>query len=329
MIGRSSLRREWPTRLKWPPRSWRRKDSQLVIDPVALLTIHALGVADEVVKTAGRLGVTQSTIDLITETMLKHSAIHRRGFTTFTKTAAGFVGREVSRQQVEAHVLSLEGLINWIDTNCDIVTWSPALASKREDRKELADMIGEESLDSILAAIHPGRRLYSDDLRLRRLAKEEFNVDGVATQPILMRSRDRGLIDSDRYCKAIVQLANAGYVRIRVDRHVLLEAARQADWDSVSPFVNTAMSLGGDASDEDRNIHEVVGFLRLLWEQSILPRSVGNLVLCVLDALALGRNHRQVAGKVLAEVFERFRLIPSELVNLRRVVAEWHAMRLV
>jgi tetratricopeptide (TPR) repeat protein len=304
-----------------------REGVLFVVDPVSLLTIHALMVADEIVQAVGRLGIAQSTVDLITETIIKRTAINRRGFTTLTKERIGFVRQDVTREQVEANLLSLERLITWIGANCDVVAWNPALATKREERKELADVIGEESLDSILAAVHPARRLYSDDLRLRQLAKAEFGVEGIATQTILVRAREIGVIDRDRYCKAVVQLASAGYIRINVDRYVLLEAAKQADWAPVPPFVKTAISLAGDRSDEDDSVREAVEFLRLLWEQAMLPRSVGDLVLCLLDGIALGRNPVQVTDKVLAAVFDRFRLIPAALVNLRRIVIEWRALR--
>ena len=53
---------------------------------------------------------------------------------------------------MESNLLSLETLIKWIDINCDILPWSPELSTKREDRKELLELIGDESLDTILAA---------------------------------------------------------------------------------------------------------------------------------------------------------------------------------
>ena len=70
----------------------------------------------------------------------------------------GFDERAILVQQVEAHLLSMERLIRWVETNCEIVAWSPGLASRREERKELGDVIGEESQDSVLAAVHPFKR---------------------------------------------------------------------------------------------------------------------------------------------------------------------------
>lgn len=299
-----------------------------VIDPVSLMTIHALSLADEVVSTVGRLGIAQSTIDLLTETLHRRGAISRRGFMTLTKEGQHFVRREVTEGEVEAYLLSLEKLIKWIDANCDILPWSPELSTKREDRKELLDLIGDESLDTILAASGPVRVLYSDDLRLRLLAKAEFNVEGLATQSILMQAVEAGIIDRDKYTKAVVRMAAAGYLHTRIDGETLLEAARQSEWAVSSPFHDITWLLREPFCDEDAAVQVVADFMRQLWQQALLPRSTDYVVFRLLDELAVGRNAFLVTDKLLTAVTRRLLLIPVAEQELGKLIRAWRAMRI-
>src|SRR5262249_22986152 len=141
-----------------------------------------------------------------------------------------------------------------------------------------------------LGSVDPARRLFSDDLRLRQLAKAEFGVDGVATQPVLLRAVEKSVIDRDRYNKAVVQLATAGYVHTSIDASVLLEAARQAEWSVEAPFSNVVVLLRGEYCDAMSAVQVAAEFMRILWQQPILPRSSDYLLMRLLDELAAGRN---------------------------------------
>ena len=300
----------------------------LVVDPIALMTIHALRIADEVVATVGRLGIAQSTIDVLTETLHKRTAISRKGFMTLFKQAGAFVRREVSQQEVEADFLSLERLIEWIGGHCAVLPWSASLGTRRGELKEIAEIIGDESLDTALIAADPARRLFSDDLRLRQLAKAEFGVDGVTTQPILWRAVEKGVIDRDMYTKAVVQLATAGYVHTSIDASVLLEAARQAEWSVATPFSDVVVLLRGEHCDAMSAVQVAAEFMRLVWQQPILPRSSDYLLLRLLDELAAGRNPLQVSEALLDVLSQILVVNPIAQLELAKLIHAWRAMRI-
>ncbi len=52
--------------------------AMLVIDPISLLTLQSIGLAEEVAQGVGRLGITQSTIDLLSKEV--HGGFTRRAF---------------------------------------------------------------------------------------------------------------------------------------------------------------------------------------------------------------------------------------------------------
>ncbi len=51
---------------------------------------------------------------------------------------------------------------------------------------------------TVLAATNPKCLLYSDDLRLRLLAKNDFSVEGVSTQSVLLQCLEKGTINSQK-----------------------------------------------------------------------------------------------------------------------------------
>ncbi len=297
---------------------------QFLIDPVALMTIHGIQIADEVATVTGRLGIAQTTIDLITELMHKKVRISRRRFITM-RTSAESANSIVSQAGAE---LSLESILEWVRVHCTVLPWSPANASTREARKELEEVLGTESLETILCACVPGRALYSDDLRLRMLAKHEFGVDSISTNGVLLQLIKKEIIDLEKYHKAVVQMASAGYCNIGVSAPVLLEAAKQSRWASDgSPFTDVLWLLHAKASGEDSAICVVADFARLLWDTSVLPMTTNCLMFRLLDEVATGRNPFRVTEKLLRELSVRFEVIPLAALNFSKLVLMWRRLR--
>jgi tetratricopeptide (TPR) repeat protein len=303
--------------------------AKLIIDPISLLTIHALGVADDVVSTVGRLGIVQSTVDLLTEMHLKDMCINREGFMRLTKFGEEFRRQEVTAEQMAASLMSIEKLVEWIRKNCDVVPWSPSLAAKQEERKELEEIIGEESFDTVLAAATPEHAIFSDDLRLRMYAKAEFDVDGLGSQAILIRSLERKIISRERYDNAVIQLASAGYLHTSIDSTVLLTAAKQAEWLPSSPVIDITWLLNGEHCNENLAVGVVADFIRLMWEQPILPRSTDYLLFHLLDTLSVGRDAMRVSNKLLGALSHTLALAPIAEVEMGRTIRAWRSIRIV
>ena len=210
--------------------------NKLVVDPISLMTIHGWDFAGDILRVAGRLGIAQATIDLLTETLLIRTRANVGGGMTLWKEGDQFVKQEVTEQEVEEGRYRLETLLQWITDNCDILSQPSSLRIDRAERQRFADMIGKESFDTILVASDTGRLLFSDDQRLRAFAKQEFGVDGVWSQPVLMAGANKGIIDGERYAKVVIKLVCSGYRLVSLDARTLREAARMAEWRVAYPY---------------------------------------------------------------------------------------------
>lgn len=318
-----------PAEQKEAERLLRTQNAQFVIDPVSLLTIHALGIANSVVESVGRLGIVQATIDLLIEALHKRTVIHRTGFSNFKKAGEQLVGHEVGRQEAASDLLSIECLIKWIEENCDVLPWSPALATIREESDQLAEIAGEESMQTVLVAIEPNRFLFSDDLRLRQLANAEFEIEGLSTQSLLMHMVATDVIDAERYNRTVIRIANAGFVHTSVSAEVLLEAARQAGWSPDAPYEKVAALLGGEYCGEASAVGVAANFLHLLWQKAYLSRSTDYVTLRLLDELARQRHPLRVTDKLLDALSIRFALNPVAELELQKIIQAWRAIRVV
>ncbi len=300
----------------------------LVVDPVSLMTIDWLGIRDDVVRIVGRLGIAQATIDLLSETLHKRRAVNRDGFLTLDKEGDTFVKQEVSSQDVERSLAWLETLLNWINSHCDVLSWPVSIKMARSDRQRLSEILGEESVETMLVAAGDGRVLFSDDQWLRRLAAGELGVNGVWTQAILGQGLDSGSLEREQYNQAVISLVSAGYVHTGIDAQVLLAAARKAEWRPAWPFDVVANALRGSNCDEQSAVRVAVEFIAVLWNEVVLPESFDYLVLRLLDSLVHQRSPRHVLNGLAGGIKQRFALNPIAEQDVLRFLGAWVSMRI-
>jgi tetratricopeptide (TPR) repeat protein len=295
---------------------------KLIIDIISLLFIFELNQENNITKVLGKFGIAQSTIDLINEILLDLEGLKAKGFMTISKRGEQFLKREVSAEDVRKNTESLKNLLSWIDDNCEIFPVTAALAIKKNRRDDLNKLLGRSFVDTMLISTDPGNLLYTDDFQLRMLAKNDFHIDGIWTQPLLMHCLGIGALSRDAYNKYIVKLISSNLTYISVDYHVLIEAARQANWVPSQPFDKVVMVLSGD-TDEPSALIVAVNFFLELWKQPISPFNRDILITKLLNEITIGRNKRVMLTKLKEYVKIVFRLIPSAGENLNHLISIW------
>ena len=167
---------------------------------------------------------------------------------------------------------------------------------KRTRKKELEETIGKAFVDTILIASEPGRILYSDDERLRTLAKAEHNIDGVWTQVLLRNCVNNNLLEKERYCEIVIKLVCAHYYHTSINADILIEAAKQADWSPSEPYMTVVKVLRGGSADEDSALSVGTNFLFELWKQDIWkqqPEHRDALIQSLFKTITTARNQRE------------------------------------
>lgn len=302
---------------------------QLVVDVVSLLTLHTIGVADEIVRLYGRLGVAQTTIDELNDILHKRKLINPDGYTTIAKEGDHFVRNTVSAEYIRQSVQALGDLITWVRHNCDILPVTESLRLERSYVRERGRLLGEENVDTVLIAKEPGRLLLSDDFVLRAIARTELEVKGVWTQAILLHAiQERGLSRSV-YDSTTLSLIRLGYRLITVDAGILLHAAREANWLPEEPFESVVQRLKHDECNDVSAIGVAVNFLYELSQQPITTFRQDALLFRMLDVLMLGRRMPRTLKQLVEGVRQRLRLNPFAAADYLAVIQAWQSRRIL
>lgn len=305
------------------------KKPKLTIDIISLMTLHDVNAEDIIIKAFGKLGIAQSTKDLLRDTINERKGIQSEGFMTIGKEGDKFIRQEISAEDVKRSIEYLEKIMNWIKNNCEIIPCRAALDMKRNRKQQLNETIGPSFIDTILIASEPGNLLYSDDERLRSFAKTKYNVDGAWTQIVLMHCLNTNILEKAKYNEIIVKLVCFHYYYTSIDTDVLVEAARQSKWLSSQPYTSVIEILKGKFSDEDSALIVGTNFLYELWKQPILARHRDYLILSLIDVITAERNRRVILDKLISRIKRRFFLLPLAERQIISLIDIWKRMHLV
>jgi len=297
---------------------------KLIIDPISLMTIFQLDVQDKIVKEFGKLGIAQSTINLLKTDLLEmKNGIKSKGYSVASKEGEQGSMIEISEEQIKKNSEKIEKIVEWIKENCEVIS-SPGDLSENKKREKLSKILGKESLDTVLICTQPNNFvLFSDDERLRNLAKTEFGIEGVWSQIILSKLKDQGAIKEEEFQNYVVKLINLNYHYIFIDSPTLVEAAKISDWKAEKTFEKTLSIIENDKSDILSAINVATGFFYLLWKEPILPEYRNKLIDCTLKYLFKNRDYKNVF-KGLKEINKKlFRFMPLAEANLNEIIENW------
>lgn len=303
--------------------------SKLIVDITSLMTLHCINIADIVSSTYGKLGISQSTIDLIKDTIDERKGFESNGLMTVGKEGDKFIKHQISAEDIRRNIQDLEAILAWIDNNCDIIPCKAALNIKRSRIQTFNEMFGKSFIDTILISSESGNLLYSDDERLRSFAKSEFKAYGVWTQILLMHSLNNNLIERSKYNEIIIKLVNLNYYHTSIDKDILIEAAKQSNWSPSYPYMAVLKILSGKYSDENSALNVGTNFLYELWKQPILSHQRDYLTLSLLDTIVAERNRHSILDKLIHNIKNRFCILPlaeKQIISLIKIWKQMHVL---
>jgi hypothetical protein len=304
-----------------------QKGGLIVIDPISLVTLHHLGVADDVVRLLGKFGIAQSTIDLFQAKLDTAQGLQGEGFTTLGIEDGQCIKQEVSSEQIAREKTFFGRIINWVRENCFVLPCQRKLDINHDERTKLYESIDAVFIDTMLIAGEPGRILYSDDQWLRWYAGADLRVPGVWTQVVLRYCLIQQNINESLYHKAILELASRGYTYTLIDAKTLMEAVRLTEW-QLQPIYALALKALADANTREYAVSVAADFLRQLYldviithTQLIDPRDA--LVFELLKILTAKRSATTFVHELKRAIQERFKIIPLQEQQVQRAIDAW------
>jgi tetratricopeptide (TPR) repeat protein len=309
-----------------------QKGGLVIIDPISLVTLHSLEVADDVVGILGKFGIAQSTIDLFQVAVEKVQGIQSEGFSTFGVFEDQAVYQDLSPEQVLKQKNFFERILNWSRCNCVVLSCNRRLDFNKTTLDKIVEFMGSAFVDTALIAGENGRILYSDDQWFRSYCLADSGVPGVWTQVVLKYCLTQHRSNPPLYHKAVLELARMGYACISINEESLIMAARLCEW-KILPTYSSALRMFAKNTKPDYLAPVAANFLHQLYLE-FLPEDVGFLdprdalvfeLLRVLTEKPLVENFTL---KLKRAICERFRVNPINMEKVLEVIIAWDSSHL-
>lgn len=285
---------------------------KLIVDPISLITLFSLNIEDIIVNNFGRLGIAQSTIDLLQETLILQNSLYARKHGILFYFEGELIFKDVDSKDVQEKIDLYKQMLSWISTNCDILPCTKALYINREERKKDEKLLGQTFADTILIATENENILYCDDKMLNLVAKQKYNVDGIWTQVLLLHCLNNSLINNEQYSKLTIELISLHYYHTAINSNVLLEAAKKSNWTLESSLTNVLKLLNGKYCNEESALNVVTHFLSIIWTDETPLQNLYVIVFSLLNTLVDERFSPLVINKLKIIVIESVGLFSVE-----------------
>ena len=307
---------------------------KLVVDLISLITIHRLGASDAIIRAFGELSIAQSTIDELQQIINdKEGMWSKREGMGVGKQEDQYVKAVINPEEVRQSIKYLEDILKWIRENCEVHPCTAALQMNQLRKQALDDLLQPPFIDTLLIASQPRHLLLSDDERLRSYAKinlnhdagTNFHIDGVWTQVVLEHCVSKNLLDKAEYDKMTIKLVCSHYYHTVFNADLLIEAAKQSDWQLSEPYNSLVQALGGQKANLSSALNVAADFLFKLWTQPILHSRSEYLTQALLDRLTSGRRTQTVLNQLTDRIQGRFTLyLPAEEEILAQIEVYAH-----
>jgi hypothetical protein len=296
---------------------------RLIADIITLIILHSIEAKDAIIREFGKLGISQTTLDIVNDSIRRWNENPPAMTLSFDDKDNKVERMVFESEDVERNLQYLKGLKEWIQTNCEVLPCKAALKLSREQKDELNEVIGQPFIDTILIAKESGNLLYSDDAVLRGFALQEFGINGVWTQALLLNLLVAKTLERSTYNKVVIQLVLLNVYYTSIDSYVLLEAARISNWSISEPFLSIIRLLSNEFSDIESSVHVTSEFFKILFDRKIPSTQRDDLIKSCLAAIISNRDRDVLFEKLLAEVSQNFEHSSSDLEVLMEVIHLW------
>jgi transcription elongation GreA/GreB family factor len=206
----------------------------VVLDSIALFTLSHLGIREHLTKLSSNLMVAQAVVDEIRESI--DAELRWKGAGSMGKAGDRYVMQDFSDEFIDARVRFLKAIQEFIGSKTTIVGASAAVDLGTARFEEMHELLGKGAIASIFAAKDNNAVLISDDLKLREVARNGWNVSGIGTQALLMFLRRDGTLSEDEYHQHVGTLAIANYHFMLFDAPTLVWAI-ESDPTRIAPAI--------------------------------------------------------------------------------------------
>ena len=260
----------------------------VVLDMSAISSLFLLDRPDILKGWPIDIVVSRNTVNELRQMVVNEELVRKNVAGVLLKTDAGHTFVENTAEQQADHLSKLHQLVGAIEDNCKVEPCQALAELDPQKREILIDVFGQYGAESILlAATVPKAVLWTDDFAQAGLARSEHGVSRVWTQLVIRRLVESGVVKPEVFFDASAKLFGYGYYFTGQNADIIRHAGIIAEWKIDRwPFSQTLSTF----ADEDLNLMQVLqlagGFIRLLYQESLLPESRNTIMVKILENIA-------------------------------------------
>ena len=223
-----------------------RTAKQITVDLSALMTSQYLKYLDLLARSFEKIYLPHAARERIHQQLLHLNLALNSDFHVLGFEGDHFIWQDVPKEAIQAEIERTERLLDFCKNHCEVAPLDPAILDLLDD-EHLAHLHEQVSLSTLLVARQTQSVLYSDDRRLRAIARM-LGVAGFWTQPLLRYWVEKAIMTEEDYFEQTIKLICAHYYFTAIDTNLLNYALRKHNL-SVTPEVDEILRTleGGGA----------------------------------------------------------------------------------
>ncbi len=298
--------------------------SNIVLDMLALLTVHELRLADQLRRRFERVNVPQSVIDELRNLVIE---------TTVGTKPNGYVGRnvdgtyamvEMSEEGWSQHQDFARAVLSLAESFEPIASY-PELDVAGDDIEEFSGWVTEAGVGAIFAGGEEEEArplLVSDDLGLANLARS-LGVEAVNTQAVLRELRRTGELADQEYSSLVAKIAVLNYRFLHVDTADILQLLEANGFQTDEGTRALLKTLRGPECSQESAVSVVADLVAALSLKGLPEQQETLLVSVLLGNLHHGRETTTVLEDCLRNLKARLALAPTAQIRVCSLVLQY------
>lgn len=298
----------------------------IIIESSALVVWHSLNLLPKLRAAFETIFVTQHTVDALARTAMDFFPEKQQGH--LVSDRAGYV-EVLSRtsDQVSREKEFYSQLTEFVQNECEII--GPVASSALEEFESVTSqkMLGSASLSTIVTAHESALLMISDDLPLKGVARNSFNVSSACTLSVIAYLRRRSILSGQEHHNAIKWFVERNVVFISVSADDLLTVLRENEWSPTSGVTQFFQTVLGPECTLNNALAVGLEALYGLWNQPLMTQTKQLLSDLVLHSLSGGRDSGEVLRALDRMNNQRSPLWTPAMANIQQVIRSWRPRR--
>lgn len=285
-----------------------------LLDPLSAWIAYSLGIGELLKTLFGTIFFTQQTQDLLIVREREARALCNSICRGDGQGHAGTMGyadghlrfTEATPEAQREIVRTAKNFSRWLEQNC-----SRASSIPYDDMPDVLRLIEELDGGHINADIMGAHRsdclLISEDLRIRALAKEIYNVPGTWLQAVLLYAFEHRLIEAESYTRYVANLSQIGEDYLSVNAECIAMAIQMEQANASNAWIADAIlgCLGGKKAEPSSHARVAYLAIREICRSHQPSANEVRAVSRIFEAVVRERADATIIMDALQQAFEQ------------------------